>query len=173
MLLFCVAVDGISFAIEKSKIEPPLICLCLLCLCFAMVMFWHVSFHYDLVCYVYVLLCLCFVMWMFSYVYVLLCLYYVMFMFRYAYVVMFMHCYVMCYVLCTELWKHILHLAGKGIKNRLYANILTLSLCLLCICFVSFPFHLLLVFTYGLACLYLFYLLCIVLLSIILLCIVL
>ena len=99
------------------------ICLCLLCyvlLCICFVMF---AFHHDLVCYIYVLLCLCFVMCMFrcavfGYVYGLLCL------LCYVYVVVCI-CFVMCmFCLCTELWKHFLHLVGKGIKNMLYANIL-------------------------------------------------
>jgi len=67
---------------------------------------------YIHVCYVYVLICLCYVMFMYYYVYVLLCFCFIMLMF----------CYV--YVCCVSVLLWFLLAKEKGIKYRLYVNIL-------------------------------------------------
>jgi len=68
---------------------------------------------------VYVLICLCSVMFMFYYVHVLLCLC----------SLVLMLCYV--YVCCVSVLLWIFAVIPKGIKNRLYANILEKGLLLL------------------------------------------
>ena len=81
---------------------------------------------------VYVLICLCSVMFIFSYAYVLLCLCFIVFMFCHVCtllclcIVVFMFCYVVVLFvcLCTEPRKHFFLASSKGIKSRLYANIL-------------------------------------------------
>jgi len=89
--------------------------LCLLCI---VLMFCHVYALMDLcdiiftLCYVYDLLCECFDMFMFCYVYVLLC----------SCLLMLMLCYV--YVCCVYVLLWYFLATGKGIKNKLYANIL-------------------------------------------------
>jgi len=77
-------------------------------------------------------LCLCSVMFIFSYAYVLLCLCFIVFMFCHVCtllclcIVVFMFCYVVVLFvcLCTEPRKHFFLASSKGIKSRLYANIL-------------------------------------------------
>ena len=98
----------------------------LLCICFVMFMLWCV----------YVLLSLCFAMYMFDMFMFLLCICFVMFMFCCIYVcyvyvsecscfVTFMFAlFILCLCFVMFIFVMTFSMAGKGIKNRLYANIL-------------------------------------------------